>query len=337
MQNVKTTFLGLTLFLVMSVEGLAETVPEISTDQQTAQVSLNTQLSENFDLQGHRGARGLAPENSLAGFALALELGVTTLELDTGVTRDGAVVIHHDAYLNPDIARDDTGTWVKDKSLLIKEINYADLARFNIGKLNPGSKYAERFPDQKSENFQAIPQLADLFEMVKKTDNKTIRFNIETKINPTKPTDTVSPEVFVTQLLAEIDEHGMADRVSIQSFDWRTLQLVQKRSPNIPTVYLTAQQKWLDNIALGQMGTSGWTAGFDVDDFQGNIPRLIKAAGGTIWSPFHREVTEELLLDAHKEGLKVIPWTVNDPKDISALIDMGVDGIITDYPHLFKK
>lgn len=328
MQNVKTTLLGLTLSLFMTAESFAQSLPP----EQIAQVTSKT-LSEGFDLQGHRGARGLAPENTLAGFALALELGVTTLELDTGVTKDGVVVIHHDAYLNSAIARDDQGKWVEDKSLLLNEMNYTDLGRFNIGKLKPDSKYAKRFPDQKSEAFQAIPRLADLFEMVEKAGNKTIRFNIETKINPTKVSDTVSPEIFVTQLLAVIEEHRMADRVSIQSFDWRTLQLVQKRSPSIPTVYLSAQQEWLDNIASGQAGTSGWTAGFDVDDYQGSIPKLIKAAGGTVWSPFHRELTPALLAEAHKEGLKVIPWTVNDPKDFTTLINMGVDGIITDYPH----
>mgnify|MGYP000664832148 CR=1 FL=1 len=332
MKNVKTTLLGLTLSFFMTAEGFTKNLLA----EQTAQVTSNTQLSEGFDLQGHRGTRGLAPENTLAGFTKALELGVTTLELDTGITKDGVVVVHHDPYLNPAIARDPKGNWVADKSLLLKEFDYADLARFNVGGLKPGSKYAERFPKQKSSEFQAIPKLSDLFEMVAASGNQTIRFNIETKINPEQPSATISPEDFVTHLLAVIEKHGMTDRVSIQSFDWRTLQLVQKRAPEIRTVYLTAQQKWLDNIAAGQAGTTGWTAGFDVDDHQGSIPKMVKAAGASIWSPFYRELSPELLSEAHREGLKVIPWTVNDPEDIAHLIAMGVDGIITDYPDLFQ-
>ncbi|WP_085910076.1 glycerophosphodiester phosphodiesterase [Kiloniella majae] len=291
-------------------------------------------VKENFDLQGHRGARGVAPENTLAGFSKALELGVTTLELDTGVTKDGIVVIHHDAYLNPNIARDSDGKWVQDKFLVLKTMNYDELAQFNVGELKPGTKYAERFSQQKSEEFQAIPKLADLFDLVQKSGNGVVRFNIETKINPTSPRATVGPDDFAKALLAVIEQHNMQDRVSIQSFDWRTLQIVQKEAPEIPTVYLTAQQKWLDNIATGQDRTSGWTAGFDVDDYKGSIPKMVKSAGGSVWSPFYRELTPELLSEAHQEGLKVIPWTVNDPEDFTRLIKMGVDGIITDYPDL---
>jgi glycerophosphoryl diester phosphodiesterase len=289
---------------------------------------------ENFDLQGHRGARGLAPENTLAGFSKALELGVTTLELDTGVTKDGVVVIHHDAYLNPNIAQDSEGKWVEDKFLVLKTMNYDQIAQFNVGKLKPGTKYAERFALQQSEEFQAIPKLADLFALVKESGNETVHFNIETKLNPELPRATVGPDDFAEALLKVIRKHDMQGRISIQSFDWRTLQIVQNKAPEIPTVYLTAQQKWLDNIAMGQEGTSGWTADFDVDDYEGSIPKMVKSAGGSVWSPFYRELTPELLNEAHQYGLKVIPWTVNDPGDFSRLVKMGVDGIITDYPNL---
>ncbi|WP_120495428.1 glycerophosphodiester phosphodiesterase [Kiloniella sp. EL199] len=295
---------------------------------------LDLGAKENFDLQGHRGARGLAPENTLAGFSKALEFGVTTLELDTGVTKDGVVVIHHDAYLNPNITRDSGGKWVEDKFLVLMTMNYDQIAQFNVGKLRPGTKYAERFSRQQSEEFQVIPKLADLFELVKKSDNETVRFNIETKINPELPRATVGPDDFAKALLTVIEQYNMQDRVSIQSFDWRTLQIVQKEASDIPTVYLTAQQKWLDNIAMGQDGTSGWTADFDIDDYEGSVPKMVKSAGGSVWSPFYRELTSELLNEAHEQGLKVIPWTVNNREDFALLVKMGVDGIITDYPNL---
>ena len=316
--------------VILAVMGVVQTVGAESISQRFADLG----VSDDFDFQGHRGARGLAPENTLAGFSKALELGVTTLELDTGVTRDGVVVVHHDPYLNPNIAKDPKGNWVQDKSLILNGMNYQDVARFNVGALKPGSKYAERFSRQNSEQFQAIPRLSDLFDLVTRSGNKVVQFNIETKINPQTPDATVTPDVFVEALLTVIDKHGMSDRVTIQSFDWRTLQLVQKQAPDIPTVYLTAQQKWLDNIAIGQAGTSGWTAGFDVDDHAGSIPKMVKSAGGRVWSPFYREVTPELVKEAHQEGLKVIPWTVNDSDDFTRLIKMGVDGIITDYPDM---
>ncbi|WP_421782152.1 glycerophosphodiester phosphodiesterase [Kiloniella litopenaei] len=317
-------------FVILAVFGLTQPVVAENISKRFTDLG----AIENFDLQGHRGARGLAPENTLAGFSKALELGVTTLELDTGVTRDGVVVIHHDPYLNSDIARDTKGNWVEAKSLVLKAMTYQDLASFNVGALKPGSKYAKRFAQQKSEEFQSIPRLSDLFDLVTKSGNNNVRFNVETKINPLAPDMTVNPEAFVGALLAVINKHGMWDRVTIQSFDWRTLQLVQKRAPDIPTVYLSAQQKWLDNIAVGQKGTSGWTAGFDVDDYAGSIPKMVKSAGGSVWSPFYRELTPELVQEAHKEGLKVIPWTVNNPEDFLRLIKMGVDGIITDYPDI---
>lgn len=303
---------------------------------QGAKSVAGVKVSKDFDLQGHRGARGLLPENTLAGFTRALKIGVTTLELDLGITKDGVVVIHHDAYLNPGMTRNSNGEWVKDKSSLLGELDYAELSTFDVGEINPDSSYAKRFPFQKSAGFQKIPKLSDLFELVAASGNTNVRFNIETKLAPGQDSKTVSPERFVSLMLEVIKAHKMQTRVAIQSFDWRTLQLVQKQAPGIPTVYLTAQQRWLDNIGVGQAGTTGWTAGFDVDDHNGSVPELVKAAGGKVWSPYHRELTEKLVSEAHELGLKVIPWTVNNPKDVRKIIAMDVDGLITDYPNLYE-
>ena len=126
-------------------------------------------------------------------------------------------------------------------------------------------------------------------------------------------------------------------RTTIQSFDWRTLRHVQTLAPEIPTVYLTAQQRWLDNVEIGRPGRSDWTAGLDVDDFGGSVPRLVAAAGGRIWSPYHKEIDAAQLDEAHGLGLEVVVWTVNDPARMRALIDLGVDGIITDYPGRLRR
>ncbi len=140
-----------------------------------------------FDLQGHRGARGLRPENTLAAFAHALSIGVTTLELDTAVTRDGVVVVSHDSELNPDITRDASGEWLRATGPAIFSLTYAEVLKYDVGRTKPGSAYALRFKDQVAKDGERIPRLSDLFALVMKTGNTKVRFNIETKLDPRNP------------------------------------------------------------------------------------------------------------------------------------------------------
>ena len=140
----------------------------------------------------------MAPENTLPGFAAALAVGVTTLELDTGITRDGVVVIHHDRRLNPDITRGPDGARIEAPGPLLRELAYAELARYDVGRIRPGTEYAARFPDQAGLDGVAIPRLSDLFALVRKAGNDTVRFNIETKISPASPEETVPPREFAT-------------------------------------------------------------------------------------------------------------------------------------------
>lgn len=284
-----------------------------------------------FDLQGHRGARGLAPENTLPAFAAALSLGVTTLELDTGVTKDGVVVISHEPFPHPDTARGPDGAWLTAHGPEIVSMTYAELARYDVGRLNPATPYGKRYPEQKPVDGTRIPKLADLFDLVKRSGNTAVRFNIETKIDPRAPQATLPPEAFARTLVRTIREAGMTGRTSIQSFDWRTLKVVQAEAPEIPTVYLTAQQKWLDNVAEG----SPWTAGVQVGQ-HGSVPKMVKAAGGHTWSPFFADVDAAKLAEAKSLGLPVVVWTVNEPADIARMLELGVDGIISDRPDLVR-
>jgi glycerophosphoryl diester phosphodiesterase len=284
-----------------------------------------------FDLQAHRGARGLAPENTLPAFERALDIGVTTLELDIGVTADGVVVIHHDPYLNPAIARDAGGQWlVGSKGPLIKTLTLAQLQAYDVGRINPETPYARTFDAQQARDGTRVPTLASLFDRVKALGANEVRFNIETKINAGEPDDTVTAEEMTRALLKVIQDAGMTKRVTIQSFDWRSLQLVQRIAPAIPTVYLTVQTANNDNVHSG-----AWTAGFKIAD-HGSVPKLVKAAGGPVWSPNGGALTEALLKEAQGLGLKVIPWTINNPADMERLIAWGVDGIITDYPDRLR-
>jgi glycerophosphoryl diester phosphodiesterase len=286
-----------------------------------------------FDLQGHRGARGLAPENTLAAFERALAIGVSTLELDIGVTGDGVVVVAHDPYLNPLITRNAAGQWLEGtRGPLLKSLTHAQLQAYDVGRIKPGSPYASTFSQQQAIDGTRVPTLAQVFDLVKgKPGAGHVRFNIETKINPGQPDDTVSAEAMTRALLKTVRDAGMTPRVAIQSFDWRTLKLVQQLEPSIPTVFLTVQTANNDNTRDGS-----WSAGLKLAD-HGSAPRMVQAAGGTVWSPNGGAVTEALVKQAQSLGLKVIPWTINNPADMERMIGWGVDGLITDYPDRLRE
>lgn len=289
-----------------------------------------------LDLQGHRGARGLLPENTLPAFAKALEIGVTTLELDTAVTRDGVIVVSHDATLNPDITRGHDGQWIQRKDISIHDLTWSELQQYDVGRIKPDSAYAARFPLQLPVDGTRMPRLIDVFAQVRRSGNELVRFNIETKISPEHPQRTLPPEAFARALIALVRAEKLESRVTIQSFDWRSLQVVQREAPQIATVYLSAQQPWQDNIRAGGE-TSPWTAGFHISRYGGSLPQLVKAAGGKVWSPYYGEITVETVREAHRLGLKVVVWTVNDPGDIARMLDLGVDGIISDYPDRLRR
>jgi len=284
-----------------------------------------------FDLQGHRGARGMAPENTLAGFRQALTVGVTTLELDVGVTRDGQVVIAHDPRLNPDLTRDADGAWIATPGPALQTLTLAEIQRYDVGRLKPGTKYTLSFVEQQPVDGERVPTLEALFRMVR-TSAVPVRFNIETKLSPLAPELAPEPEAFARALLDVVQRNGMAERVTVQSFDWRTLQAVQRLAPALPIAALTARLASIDNLADPR-----WTAGLRLQDHGGSVPRLVKALGAGTWSPFHGEFTEAQLAEAHALGLKVIPWTVNEAAQIDRLIGWGVDGLISDHPARVRE
>lgn len=285
-----------------------------------------------LDLQGHRGARGLAPENTLAAFATALSLGVNTLELDIAITRDGVLVISHDPALNPLITRGQDGSFLSQRGPLIRELSFEQLQTYDVGRLQPGTRYAAGQLDQQPADGARIPRLSDLFALVKKAGNTQVRFAIETKVSPLAPDETLPPDHFARAVIAAIREAGVAERCTILSFDWRTLQRVQREAPEIGTVYLSARQRWLDNIA-GE--PSPWTAGFRLAE-HGSVPKMIHAAGGRIWSSYFGDLDPAAVREAKALGITVLAWTVNQPADIARVLDLGVDGIVSDRPDLVR-
>jgi glycerophosphoryl diester phosphodiesterase len=200
------------------------------------------------------------------------------------------------------------GKWVRAPAPTIYSLSYAELARYDVGRIRPGSDYARRFPHQQPIDGARIPRLSDLWPIAPR-----VRFNIETKLVPEAPEETLPPEPFARAVIAEVRRAGVAPRTTIQSFDFRTLAVVQREAPEIRTAYLTS----------GQRG----------DD----VVKRVHALQGTIWSPNYQDLDPVALAAARGFGLKVIPWTVNEPADIARVLAMNVDGLISDYPDRVRQ
>jgi glycerophosphoryl diester phosphodiesterase len=287
---------------------------------------------------GHRGAAGIAPENTLAAFDQACQLEVDGVELDLLVSADGELVVHHDFRLKPEIARAADGLWLSSsQSRAVRELTLAQLKSYDVGRLNPLTAYAARYPDQKPADGERIPTLKETLDRLKTRCRDTTRLFLEIKTSPEEPTMTPPPEEVAEKLLSLLKREGFEDRTLILSFDWRGLVHVQEKAPGIPTVYLSLVSGGLNNIKPGEPGPSPWTATIDVDDFNGSVPRAVKAAGGSIWAPQFRNLSPEALKEARELGLRVFVWTPDSPADMKRLMDMGVDGIITNRPDRLKS
>ena len=284
-----------------------------------------------FDVQGHRGARGLAPENTLAAFRRALDAGVTTIETDVGVTGDGVVVVAHDRRLNPALTRGVDGRWLDAPGPAIRSLSLAELSAYDVGRIDPASSYAKTFPQQRPADGERIPTLEAVIEIVKRSA-RPVRLNVETKISPSAPEETLDPAAFARAVVEVLRKHGVVERTTLQSFDWRTLIEAKKLAPELRTACLTTEGGSGDTVKAGDAGVSPWHAGLSLAAHGGSLPALVKAAKCDIWSPFHRNVTPERLRDARALGLAILPWTVNERADMESLIEAGVDGLITDYP-----
>ncbi|MFZ9405798.1 MAG: glycerophosphodiester phosphodiesterase [Burkholderiaceae bacterium] len=286
-----------------------------------------------IDLQGHRGARWHLAENTLEGFELALSMGAGTLELDVVATRDDVLVISHDPALNPDITRDAQGRFLESVGPDLIQLDWSQLASYDVGRIRPGSRYARSFSEQQGRDGLRIPRLKDLFDRIAALGRSDVRFAIETKITPHAPHQTPSPERFVELLLRQVKASGLERRVQILSFDWRTLAVLRALDSSIDRVHLTAQLPSIDNLQIRSGRDSPWTAGVHYRDHP-SVPRMVAAAGGTHWSSFWRELDQASVKQAHDLGLKVLAWTVNDREVMHRLLDLGVDGLVTDRPDL---
>jgi len=293
-----------------------------------------------IDLQGHRGTRGLAPENTLAAFKTALAIGVTTLETDLALTRDGVLVLSHEPRLYAALTRGSDGRWLSEDGATIFSLKADELAQYDIGRLNPAHKYAAQWTEQKASDGERIPTLQQLFELARDARSpggRPVRFNIETKITPTNGDSTPDAERYARAVVDAVRAAKMSERVTVQSFDWRTLREVKKLAPKLWTACLTIDSSSMSTVLPDASGASPWHAGLKAADYGGSLPRMAQAAGCGTWAPFWRNVTADNIAEAHALKLKIIPWTVNDPIEIERLAALGVDGIITDYPDRARR
>jgi len=294
------------------------------------------QTAAAFDLQGHRGARGLAPENTIAAFKRALDIGVTTIETDVGVTRDNVVVIAHDRCLNAALTRGPDGKWLAAAGPAIRSLSLAELKAYDVGRLDPSSPYAKSWTQQVAADGERVPALTELFELILRS-GKPVRLNLETKLSPHAADETVDAATFTRIVVDAVRNAGFGARTTLQSFDWRTLVEAKRLAPEIRTACLTIEGGNSDTVKPDDSGASPWHAGLSLEKHEGSLPKLVKAAGCDIWSPFWRNVTSDRVREARAIGLAVLPWTVNEPTDMETLIDAGVDGLITDYPDRLRR
>jgi len=285
-------------------------------------------MTRPLHMSGHRGARGLCPENTLEGFARAFALGVDSVELDVALTADGIPVVVHDPALNPDIARGPDGRWLATAGPQVRSLRRAELYHYDVGRLRPGSALAAQFATQRPRDGARIPALADVLALARPAG---VVVDIEIKTLPDQPDLTAAPEVLADAVLAVVAALGMGGRVVVRSFDWRALDHARRVAPAIPRAYLTSAKA----AALAAL----WWGGAAAVGLRGAVSASVAAASpepGTIWAPDHRTLTRAKVREAQALGLAVMPWTVNAAADMARLAGWGVDGICTDYPDRLR-
>ena len=293
---------------------------------------MNSQLQPRILIHGHRGARGLAPENTLAGFACALKVGVDVLELDLRMSADGKIVIHHDRKLNPDLTRIKAGTWLTPPTKPLDHYTFEALQQFDMGHARPESSILKHFPCQTAWDGQTIPDLAMLRDRVAPALDDGLLLNLEIKSDPLKPEQGPTPTDWATTLVDELNTLGLIDQCWVQSFDWRVLRQIHALTDQLPTGFLTSAQPDFDTITAHANSASPWLDGYDPAQFSHNLPQAIAAAGGHYWGPFFQDLTRSRVAEAQSLGLEVHTWTVNEITHIETMVDYAVDGIISDYP-----
>jgi glycerophosphoryl diester phosphodiesterase len=281
---------------------------------------------------GHRGARGIMPENTLIGFEWTMEMGVNALEFDVMITKDSVPVIVHNHHLNRDITRTADGNWLEGPEPRISDLTYDQLSQYDVGGLNISSEYGQRFPEQIFLSHQKVPQLAELLLLMSRPEFRHIRLMLEIKSDPHVPDHQNRQAQTVAAIVAVVRAHNAQSRTVLHSFDWEMLRMCQHEAPEMPTSFLSQLP-----AAESQKGGDPASA-FDTHvGTLPSVPQAVADAGGYIWAPYFEDVTAKDVTHAKQLGLLVSPWTVNEPDDMARMIDFDVDAIVTDYPARLQR
>lgn len=282
---------------------------------------------------GHRGARGVMPENTMEGFAFTLNCGVRLLEFDVVMTRDGVPVITHNHSLTSSIVRDGAGNWLQGNTPKVADLDWGDLAALDVGGLDGHSDYGRRFPDQAFLYGARIPRLSDLCELIAQPGYQDVHLMLEIKSDPARLQEAATRSEVVAAVVKEVRALGLAHRTLMHSFDWQLLAECAGQAPEMPTSFLTQLP---ENAAdVGEDHAS--SVSYDLTGEGANLPDQVLEAGGALWCPYYLDVTATDVARAQKLGLRVAVWTVNEVADIDRMIGLGVDAIVTDYPGRVQR
>jgi glycerophosphoryl diester phosphodiesterase len=309
-------------------------------------IDLSIPVKKSLNI-AHRGGAGLKPENTLAAFAHALDLGVDGFELDVHVAKDGTVVVFHDDALKHEIVRDTHGQWLEATGGLIKDLPYPELQNYDIGRLKPGAKYTARYPHQLAQDGERIPKLAEVIYLVSRAGGSE-RLWIELKSNFMDRIQTCSPNTMAESVVRVLKREKFLDRSVLVGFDWPALIAAKKMAPKVECWFTTLPQSWfgegappaehgppradeLERLRALEKTNAPWTGGFDRAKY-GSVIKAAKAAGADGWFPYYADINRATMAEARDLGLKIGAWTVNEPADLARLADFAIDGICTDYP-----
>ena len=277
---------------------------------------------------GHRGARGLMPENTIQGFEYILDNDVLAIEFDVLLTKDEVPVITHDFHLSKAITRNAGGNWLSEDGPRISDLTVSELQMFDIGGVDKRSLYGSLYPEQAFLSGIRIPKLSDLLDLVCLPKGQDLFMLLEIKSEPSIPKSKI-----IENIVLEIEKRSLSNRTVLHSFDWNLLEECGRLAPKMPRSYLSQ----LPESSNDPFDKPSEEISPDFSSLNGSIPEAIQAAGGHLWCPYFKDVTAELVGEAHRLGLPVCTWTVNEIEDFENMLDMGVDGIITDYTDRAKN
>jgi len=295
-----------------------------------------TAFSGNTDtirVVGHRGARGILPENSIIGFDFALSIGVELLEFDVVLTKDNVPVITHDHELHGSSFRGPDGRFLNGERPRVASMRAEEFEQLDIGRLDGTTEYGKRFPDQAQLDGIRVPRLTELLALVSQPKYCHAALMLELKSDPDLVNDSQSRRRFVSVVIKEVRNAGLAERTLLHSFDWIILDECRRQAPDIPVSFLTQISDSANEA--GEDPSVMVTPDFDQPGI--SIPDEVKKAGGSLWCPYFEDITGSDLARARELELCVAVWTVNEMDDIDAMIDLHVDAIITDYPGRVQR